>query len=278
MTQPHVSICIPVRNGMPFLAQTIQAALDQSGVDHEVVVRDNASTDGTTEFLRGLDHPRLRVVFGDESLSLPDNFRAVTEAARGDLVKLLCADDLIRPDACARQAAVLADPTVALVASKRDMIDHAGKVLLPRQGLRALRGRHTGNQVLRTVMLLGFNPIGEPGGVMFRREDYLRVGGWDGKWVYPMDLDLWLKLLAFGDLVGQPESLAAFRLSPGSLSAARRTSQFVEHHNLISELGHNPRWEVPAWQRFVADLTSRLTWWLWTWRQEHLLRPQRARQ
>lgn len=270
MTKATVSICIPVRNGLPFLPRAIEAALGQEGVDHEVVVRDNNSTDGTTDYLRSLDHPRLRVLYGSDDLSLPENFQAVTDAAQGDLIKLVCADDLITPDAARLQAAELDDPAVSLVASKRDMIDTDGTVVLASQGLRMLLGRHTGPQALRRVMVFGFNPIGEPGGVMFRRSDYDAVGGWDGRRVYPMDLDLWLKLLKLGDMVGQPQALAAFRLSPGALSSQRAMAQFTEHLGLMRELSEDPYWRVPAWQRLMAEASSRLNWTVWSRRQRKL--------
>lgn len=276
MNAPTVSICIPVRNGMPFLPETLASALGQEGVDVEIVVRDNGSTDGTIDYLRELDDPRVRVLYAESPGSLPDNFRAVTDAARGEFVKLLCADDLIRPDACVRQVAALREPGVAVVASRRDLIDNENKVLLAHQGLRWLHGRRTAAHVLRVVLLLGYNPIGEPAGVMFRRRDYEAVGGWDGRRVYPMDLDLWLKLLHKGDLVGQPESLAAFRLSPGSLSGQREPHQLKEHRELVTELVGQAACQVPPWQRRLADFAARANWWLWSRRQHRLLRSQRA--
>jgi hypothetical protein len=65
-----------------------------------------------------------------------------------------------------------ADPGLALVAARRNMIDESGHVLARGRGLRGLVGVRSGVEVARRVVRSGANPIGEPGGVLFRRADY----------------------------------------------------------------------------------------------------------
>src|SRR5262249_56049555 len=67
-------------------------------------------------------------------------------------------------------------------------------------------GRRSGIQVARKVVRSGINPIGEPGGVLFRRRDYLAVGGWHPCRRWAMDLDLWVRLLPCGRPLGPAET------------------------------------------------------------------------
>ena len=112
-----------------------------------------------------------------------------------------------------------ADPGLAVVAARRHMIDEQSRVIVPRRGLGGLVGVHSGVEVARRVVRNGANPIGEPGGVLFRREDFMAAGGWRPDRYFIIDLDLWMRLLQYGEFLGLPETLAAFRIGRGSVSA-----------------------------------------------------------
>ena len=89
-------------------------------------------------------------------------------------------------------------PGLAVVAARRHMIDERSRVLVPRRGLSGLTGVRSSVEVARHVVRNGANPIGEPGGVLFRREHYFAVGGWRPERRFVMDLDLWIRLLQHG--------------------------------------------------------------------------------
>ena len=102
----------------------------------------------------------------------------------------------------------------------------------------------SGVDVARRVVRSGANPIGEPGGVLFRRADYEAVGGWNGDRRWAMDLDLWIRLLARGRFLGLAETLAAFRVSGHSLSAANEASIYDDQRAIMDELVTTPRLRV----------------------------------
>ena len=89
---------------------------------------------------------------------------------------------------------------------------------------------------LRRIVRAGTNPLGEPAAVMFRAEARARAGGFDGKYAYMIDLDLWTRLLRHGDLFVIPRPLAAFRISRGALSTTLAASQARETAELFQRL------------------------------------------
>jgi len=252
---PEVSVCIPVYRGETFLAETIRSVLQQTYGNYELVVLDNASTDETPWITRSFDDPRIRIVTNTTTLPQPDNWRKAVDLCRAPLVKLVCADDLLYPRCLEHQvAAMAADPGLALVAARRDMIDESGHVLARGRGLRGLGGVRSGVDVARRVVRSGANPIGEPGGVLFRRADYEAVGGWNGDRRWAMDLDLWIRLLARGRFLGLTEPLAAFRVSGHSLSAANDASIYDDQRAVVDELVMTPRLRVRPVDRAIGRL------------------------
>jgi glycosyltransferase involved in cell wall biosynthesis len=254
---PSVSVCIPVYKGERFLAETIRSVLAQTYRDFELVVLDNASPDRSGAIARSFGDPRIRVERNATTLSQPDNWNRVLELARAPLVKVVCADDLLHPRCLEFQVGPMeADPGLAVVASRRHMIDEESRVIVPRRGLGGLTGVRTGVEVARRVVRNGANPIGEPGGVLFRRDDFFAAGGWRPDRRFVMDLDLWMRLLEYGEFLGLPESLAAFRIGRGSVSAENEQAIYAEQRLLLEEVGESPHFQVRGLDLTVGRLLA----------------------
>jgi len=238
-------VCIPVYNGGQFLAETMRSVLDQTYRDFELVVLDNACTDATNAIAHSFDDPRVRVETNPTTLPQTENWREVMRRCRAPLIKLVCADDLLHPRCLEYQVGPMeADPGLAVVAARRHMVDERSRVLVPRRGLNGLTGVRSSVEVARRVVRSGANPIGEPNGVLFRREHYFAVGGWRPEWRWTMDLDLWLRLLQYGEFLGLPETLAAFRIGRESLTAENEAAITAEQKAFIEELGASPHLQV----------------------------------
>jgi glycosyltransferase involved in cell wall biosynthesis len=254
---PSVSVCIPVYNGEQFLDETIHSVLDQTYRDYELVILDNASTDQSGNIARSSSDPRIRVERNRRTLPQAENWNRVVELARGSLIKLVCADDLLHPRCLELQVPPMeADPGLALVAARRHMIDEQSRVIVPRRGLRGLIGVHTGVEVARRVVRNGANPIGECNNVLFRRDDFFTVGGWKADRPHIMDLDLWLRLLQLGDFLGLPDTLAAFRIAQGSVSAKSDEQLYAQQRMLIEELGDSAYFQLRGRDLLVGRLNA----------------------
>ncbi|MEK6462994.1 glycosyltransferase family 2 protein [Pseudonocardia alni] len=243
---PSVSVCIPVHNGEAYLAETIRSVLEQTWRDFELVVLENGSTDASWEIATSFRDPRIRVERNRQTLPQGDNWNRAVELCRAPLVKLVCADDLLHPRCLELQVPPMRDdPSLSVVASRRHMIDEQSRVIVPRRGLGGgLVGLHSGSEVARRVIRNGANPIGEPGNVLFRREQFVTAGGWRPERRFIMDLDLWMRLLQYGDFLGVPETLAAFRIARGSVSSEFEQQISEEQQLLFDELGDSGVFDV----------------------------------
>jgi glycosyltransferase involved in cell wall biosynthesis len=100
--EPLVSIVITHFNLGAYLPETLNSALEQSYANLEIIVVDDASTDGYSELLvRQLEYhpaPRLRVLPLRGNVGLAAARNAGIDQAQGDYVLILDADDLIHPD------------------------------------------------------------------------------------------------------------------------------------------------------------------------------------
>lgn len=131
---PRVSVGIPVFNGEPFVRATLDSVLGQTFEDLEIVISDNASTDGTESICReyARKDPRIRYVRNRENIGLAKNFRRVVELATAEYFKLANADDLCGPDLVSQCVRVLdGDPTTVLCYGKTTLIDAEGRSLQP---------------------------------------------------------------------------------------------------------------------------------------------------
>lgn len=235
---PDVSVCIPVHRGEETIAEAIGSVLEQTYRDFELVVLDNASPDRSGMVARSAGDPRIRVERTAVTVPEPELWNRVVQLTRAPLVKLMRADDLLHPRCLELQVAAMdTDPGLAVVASRRHVIDEESRVLVPRRGLSGLTGMRTGVEVARRVVRHGGNPIGDPADVLFRREDFFAAGGWRADRRHILDLDLWMRLLQYGEFLGLPEPLAAVRTrSDGDADGISRQRRLLSDELADSQL------------------------------------------
>ncbi len=281
---PRVSIVIPSFNNADFVEETIDSVLAQTYTDFELVIADHSSTDGTWDLLqRYADDPRVTLLQTPTGGGAPANWTRVTDAASGELVKLVCGDDLIYPTCLAEQVAVMdANPGVVMVSAKRDLIDARGGVLVRGRGLAGLHGRVDGRRAARKTVVAGANVFGEPACVLLRRAALEAAGGWDSGHPYVIDEGTYVNVLMHGDFYGLDRALAGFRLSASQWSVNLATEQSQQvigfHHDFAAEqpglLSRTDLLRGDALARGMA-YTRRLAY-VWVGRRMHSKGPKAA--
>jgi glycosyltransferase involved in cell wall biosynthesis len=236
--RPAVSVIMTAFNRDRYIGAAIESVLAQTFTDFELVVLDNACTDGSAEIVRGFSDPRIRLERNAETVPVTENFQRAVAHARAPLVKVLNADDLLAPTVLAEQVAVMdADPTLTLVSCRHDLVDDDDRVIARGRALRTtdLLGRRDATTVLRRIVRHRGSPIGVPGNMLFRRDAFDAVGGFPDNG-YALDVGLAARLVTRGGFFGMPESLSAFRLASGSITSSSRRRNMALQHRFLREL------------------------------------------
>ncbi len=97
---PLVSVIIPAYNVKKYIADTIQSVIDQTYSNLEIIVVNDASTDGTPEVLErlGSNHPQLKIIHQKENIGAAAARNKGYLNAKGNFIKFLDADDMINPE------------------------------------------------------------------------------------------------------------------------------------------------------------------------------------
>ena len=211
-----VTWIIPVLNGMPFLPEALDSIRRQTCQNHEVLVWDNGSTDGTLEVLREwIPHRLPGRVFAGEPLSLGLSLRRLVEEVRTPFVARMDADDICEPERLAMQLAHLErHPELAVIGSERTSIDINGKEL-PRNSIFPSSGADIRHATLRAPRLL--HPS-----VLMRRNAVLEIGNYQDHSTpahpyWSEDYDIWLRMLARHQVAALPEALVRYRHNPAGV-------------------------------------------------------------
>lgn len=229
---PRISVCIPTYNCSGYVRQAIESALEQDCRNVEIVIVDNCSTDGTASVIEDItrnSRQRIRFFRNERNIGLVGNLNRCLEHARGEYIKFLMADDLLRPGCLNKMTAALdANASVSLVASARLIIDESGRDLAVR--------RHSAEDVLVpgeqaiTECLFGSHYIGEPTAVMFRKGDL--DGNFREDMPQVLDMDMWFRLLEHGNLLYLGEPLCAIRIHENQMTRSNVKSGALVDDNV----------------------------------------------
>ncbi|MBN1954765.1 MAG: glycosyltransferase family 2 protein [Anaerolineae bacterium] len=139
------SVIVLAWNGMDYLPGCLDSLLAQEGVDFEVIVVDNGSSDGSPDLI-ARQYSQVRLIRNERNLGFAAGNNVGLRAATGDVLVLLNQDTVVHGGWLAALASTANDPAVGIVGCKLlypdGTIQHAGGYLDGPRGAAHHVGRH----------------------------------------------------------------------------------------------------------------------------------------
>ncbi|GHS87596.1 glycosyl transferase [Actinomycetota bacterium] len=246
--RPRVSVVVPCYNYGRYLPACLDSVLSQEGVDVDVTVVDDASTDDSVEVARrrAATDPRVRVVLHAGNQGHIATFNEALAAASAPYVVKMDADDLLVPGALARATALLESfPQTSFVFGYvRTFTDE-----VPRDLPTDVRSWSvwSGQEWIDRLAHRGHNVIMQPE-IVLRRSALDQVGGHRAELPETSDLNLWLRLASVGS-VGRVNGPVQ-----GLYRVHDQSMQRTVHAGFLSDL----RGRARAFDGFLAESADRV--------------------
>jgi len=136
MSEPLVSVCIGAYNRKDTIRECVDSVLAQTWEKKEIIVVDDASTDGTREILQSYGDAIQLIQRDSNSGICPITRNQAAKAARGGLIAFLDSDDIWYPEKLEKQVAFMdANPEVPLCHTLCDVMDEHSQVVGVRHGV-----------------------------------------------------------------------------------------------------------------------------------------------
>jgi len=205
---PTVSIITPAFNSSKFISETIDSIISQTFQDWEMIVVDDASTDGTSDIVRKYNDPRIRLYRLDTNCGAAVARNKAISEARGRFIAFCDSDDRWMPEKLKKQLGFIEEKGAAFSYTSYLTCDEDGNL----QGRVPIRPVETFRTVLRDCRI----------GCLTIIYDTERLGGKEylpeirNREDFAMDLNILKKcVLAYG----LDEPLSIYRHRKGSLSS-----------------------------------------------------------
>ncbi len=218
---PIITWILPVKNGMPFLPETLRSLTEQTENRTFVIAWDNGSTDGTIKTLREWIPSQLpgQVVADRPSQFLSQSLRDAVELAQTPYCARIDADDICHPERLAIQIEWLEKhPEVALIGSQVEFIDENGKRISETNDLAESFSDIIDDFLFRC-------PICHPTW-LFRRDEIIAAGNYRNLGFHKFqDNELLMRLVVNGHRIQNlPEPLIRYRVHRNSITQQTRNS------------------------------------------------------
>lgn len=217
MSQPAISVVIPLYNKEREIADALHSVLAQTFQPLEIIVVDDGSTDGGVGIVRSIPSPLIRLVEQPNAGVSAARNRGVAEA-RGEYIAFLDADDAWQPGFLAEIAAMIGEfPGCGLYCTAFDIVSDDGVFPAETPAARGLVENFFRESSRRYIAI--------PSASCIPRRVFDAAGGFPEGMKIGEDLYMWIKIARRFPICFSPERLVRYSRVASNRSAASYTPE-----------------------------------------------------
>ena len=212
-----VSIILATYNREQYIEKAINSVLSQTYRDFEFIIIDDGSTDNTLNVLRSYNDSRIKIIENKENIGFVKSLNKAINCAKGEYIARIDDDDYWCDNTKLEQQVNFLENNSKYVLVGCGMIKNGARYLFKEK-----------DEDIRRVMLVSDQFV-HPG-VVFRKEAYKKAGGYNEKFFFSQDWDLWMRLGKIGEMYNFQEYFVCV-----SEDGNNRTSKRMRYHLMLNQ-------------------------------------------
>jgi glycosyltransferase involved in cell wall biosynthesis len=223
---PRVSVIIPSYNHEKYVAEAIESVLAQTYQDFEIIVTDDASSDGTVDVIKQFKDSRIKLFIFEKNQGASIAANHCIENATGELISLLNSDDIHLPNKLEIQVDFLdKHPDFGAVFSYPLFIDEESNLLTENHFYSKVFEQVNRNRFewLNYFFYHG-NCLCHPT-ILIKKKCYEDIGLYDPRFAQLPDFDFWIRLCCKYEIHIIPEALIKFRIRDNAANVSGRKAE-----------------------------------------------------
>ncbi len=219
---PSISVIMSVKNAGSYLGKSVESILNQTFTNFEFLIMDDGSSDNSLAKLEKYSEIDERIVlFSQGNKGLTKSLNFLIQKSTSSIIARMDADDICQENRFEKQLSFLnKNKDYSLVGSNATCIDSKDK-------RKKITNLPLGNFYIKRR--LNFYNTFIHSSVMFRKEKFIEVNGYDESFPVSQDYDLWLKMskLRNSKFKNLKENLISLRLHEDSISKKNKDLQIL---------------------------------------------------
>ena len=223
---PKISVVMPAYNAEKYIAEAIESILSQTFRDFEFIIINDGSTDKTKEIILSFGDTRIVYLENEKNLGIVETLNRGLDAARGEYIARMDADDVAMPERFEKQLAYM---------EKHPEVGVLGCGVYLYDGKENYGERRFSEQPYAVAVDLLFSCALAHPTVMIRKNVLASSGvQYEAQYHGCEDYRMWTRLVPVTGIANLPEPLLRYRKHRGQITAKKsgKTDSLVDNIRL----------------------------------------------
>jgi len=236
---PVLSIIMGTYNSEKYISEAVDSILKQTFTDFEFIIVDDGSVDKTASILKNFcqKDSRIKVLWQKENIGLARSLNRALNIAKGKYIARMDADDIALKERLEREIEFLEkNEDYSIVGTGCYFLNSKGEIF--GEKIFPIYDKDIKKELLKGNAFLHSS-------VMIKREIMAKFGGYDEKFKFSQDYDLWLRMMNHCKMHNLPEKLMVKRFHYRCLTIEKKKEQ--SKYALKARINALKRGDYPLW-------------------------------